>query len=256
VKDQPHNLFTPSLQNVAYGLVILVIVGIIFKELASLLQPFFIAVFIYFISMPVVRWLRHHKVPSPLAHLITILLITGIFVGFAWTMGAHIDEASRKLPQLTAKIRRLSQNFIRGVSEDFPALGKQLKETSKPPDLAKAVDSTLDPSLDHLMNFLSALLLMVFYLVVIFYEKKRLPMRLEHIYGRARAQQIQDVGARINDSIVKYIYVKFLASLLTAVLAIGVMLIFRLDSLFRQFHSIYRVHCRLLVSAGLLFAPI
>lgn len=223
-----HSIFSPSLQNVAYGLLILVILAGIFKLLAPLLQPLFMAIFIHYISMPSVRWLIRHHVPSAIAHFITLVVILGIFIGFGWAMGEYLDELVRQLPLLQERFEQLAGGIQASISDNLPFLGRKLKSVERSFNLSAAVDSNLEASVVNFLRFISASLLTILYVVFIIYEKRKLSKRLEMIYGRERAKSIQEIGQRINDSIVQYLYVKFLASLMTAVLAIGVMLVFGL----------------------------
>jgi AI-2 transport protein TqsA len=134
----------------------------------------------------------------------------------------------RQLPALQEKFYRLIERLQAGIAGQLPFIGRRLKHLSDDLNLTATIDSNIQASVVNFLNFISASILTIFYLIFIIHEKKMLPKRLETIYGKERAKNIREVGRRINDSIVEYLYVKFLASLMTAVLAIGVMLAFGL----------------------------
>jgi len=83
--------------------------------------------------------------------------------------------------------------------------------------------------LGNFVNFMSAGLLVIFFVIFITQEGNTLPARLVAAYGTRRADQILEIGRRINSGIIGYVYVKGLASVLVAVLSTIAMLLFQLD---------------------------
>lgn len=228
MKNGEQTLFSPSLQNVAHGLLICVIITALLKLLAPLLQPLFMAIFIHFISMPAVHWLMKRRVPASVAYGVTLILILGVFIGFGWSMTESFDELMRQLPVLQERFKQFIARLHSGIAGELPFIGRRLKLLADEFDFAALVETNFRASVQNFLRFISASLLTIFYLIFVIYEKNILPKRLQIIYGKERARDIQEVALRINDSIVEYLYVKFLASLITAVLAIIVMLFYGL----------------------------
>jgi AI-2 transport protein TqsA len=222
----------PNLVNVAAALIIFVIIVVAFKELATLLQPLFVAIFLYYVGTPIVRVLTRHKWPPMLAHFLVVVSLAGIVIAFAWAMGVYLDDFAQQLPQFQKRLQDVVTSTTDGMREDMPYFAKRARGMLRRLDFSQPVDLGLKSLVGNVVGFVSAGLLVIFYLIFIIHEKHTLPGRLKAIYGKDRSEKIREIWQRVNDSITGYLYVKFLASLMTAALALVVMLIYGLDLAF------------------------
>ena len=193
------------------------------------LEPFFIAVFLFYLAGPVVHLLVKRRVPVGLAHLLVLVVSVSALALFAALFIGRVDALGRKLPEFQERLKEVASTTVNGVPSDLPFVRRRVRTMMARLDLMSPVTKSVSGFSSGLLSFLSSILLITFYLVFLIHEQKSLPVRLVSIYGVERAAQIQAVGDRINASIARYMYIKFLASVFVAGGALLVMLAFKLD---------------------------
>jgi len=222
--------FTAKLVGIASAFVVFIILVLVLRELAAILQPLFIAVFFYYIGAPLIRELTARKVPSFIAYLVPIFIAVAVLLILGWIIGAYIDDLAANFPSYKLRIQKLAQSSLGFVYVHIPVIGDELKEAlSKQTIPLGHLEKIIGTIIGNFVGFLSTSLLVIFFLIFINSEASSLPKRLIDAYGAKKADNILGIGRRINKGIIEYVYVKGLASLLVALLSTGAMLAFRLD---------------------------
>jgi len=214
----------------ASTLLVLVILVVVLKELASFIQPLFFAIFFFYISHPIVKSLIERKIPSFVAHLVPLFLVVLILFLIGWMIGAHIDTLAAQFPGYKGRVQGLFQSSLMWVFEHLPVVGEKLREVMSGQTIPLGhLESVVKATVGNFVGFLSFGFLVLFFLIFIMQEAGSMPKRVEAAYGPRRAAQILGIGNRINKGIIRYVYVKGLASLTVAFLSMITMLAFRLD---------------------------
>src|SRR5262245_29721173 len=112
--DRAH--FQRRLTVATLGLLFGVLVGFVLSVCASIFQPLFIAGLLVYLILPVQEWLVSRRVPSPIAYLLIVAAVLGLF----WGIG---DMAYRNFAELTGerlsvyeeRVDRLGRNVLRGL---------------------------------------------------------------------------------------------------------------------------------------------
>lgn len=201
----------------------------VLKALSSLLQPLFIALFFYFIAMPLIRALLKRRFHAWLAYLSVILFVVGIIVTCAFIIGSYLDDIAAKIPLFEKKLHAALYGTAQDITTSVPVWGRRMGSFLKRFNLMAPSDTFLKNMLEQFVNFLSGSVLVVFYFIFLLHESRTLPRRLVYAYGKERAEKILGVGRRINEGISRYLYIKFLASLLVAVISLPLLMILGLD---------------------------
>lgn len=229
-KNATLNSFQLNLLVVSGSLVGFVILGVILRELARLLQPLFVAVFFYYVGAPLSRALRRKKVPDILAQTAPIFVAIAILTLLGWIIGAHMGELAEKFPSYKLKLQGMIQGGMHYIFTHVPVIGENLERVYSSQVIPLApLEGIIRAVVGNFVSFLSTSLLVIFFLIFINSEAMTLPKRLEEAYGMDRAKNILAIGRRINGGIIEYVYVKGLASLLVSLLSTMTMLFFRLD---------------------------
>jgi len=215
--------------NIAAALTIVLIAGILLKTLRVVLEPFFIAVFLFYLAGPAVHALVKRRVPTGIAHLIVLALSASALILFAGLFIERVDDLGRRLPAFQERLQEVATATASGVSTDLPFFRRHARGIMKRVDILTPATKSVARFTTGLLSFCTGTLLVTFYLIFLIQEQKTLPARLVSIYGKDRADQIREVGDRINRSIARYMYIKFLASVFTAVGALIVMWAFKLE---------------------------
>lgn len=171
---------------------------LMFKLMAELLQPLFVAVFFFYFTTPLYHRLRDLGLPRVAAYMVPVLIAVAVFVGVGWLFTAQIAALAHHVPEYSAK---LSAYF-----ERLPFAS---------PDLAALASRTAWGT----FNVLSATLLVFFYMIFLFEEAETLPGRLRKAWSDDSAEQALAIGRRINRSMIRYFFVKGAVSLVLALIS-------------------------------------
>jgi AI-2 transport protein TqsA len=192
------------------------------KELAPLLRPLFLAVFLAYIVLPA-RVYFHGQMRGGVRHL---LLLTGfgvVLVGLAVPAYGDILELSRDVPRLHDRTKEIFQEITDYTREHIPVLDGVVLGTAS----AEEQGSTrIKEALEGLANITAGVLVeaiqVIFYLALILVEANRLPKRMRAVFPDEQAERLLVMIGAINGAMASYLKVKVRVNL---VLAIPVMLV-------------------------------
>src|SRR5919107_4368645 len=140
---------------------VVVLVGI--RLGAPILNPIFFALVLTVLFSPVYSWLKRRGLPAPLALLIMLVLLTILFVGLIFILGASIARFSERVGFYTTQLN--------GQLDSLDALIKRLglsnidlQEVVKPSALADAIGIVLSGIAGFLSDLFLILMIMLFLL--------------------------------------------------------------------------------------------
>jgi len=253
--DQPR--LPRGLLVVAFSLVIVVLVVFIFKQLAEVLQPVFIAAFIAYMIMPAHRLLVRFRIPPILSYGVIVLFLVVVTFALYRVTARSADQMSKKFPQYQQKISDLREKFDRFVlrlqSLFEKAQGKKPDDTRTgagktgvddknqpepkgtppkidPPDsnIRDRVLSVISPIVTNFSGFVLGLIVIIVYLVFLIAEAETFHRRVK-VFGEERGELILRVVREINKAISEYIALKTFICFLVAVLSTIVLGAFGVD---------------------------
>jgi AI-2 transport protein TqsA len=207
----------PALPPLAVGLLIAATGWFMLQQLAPLLRPLLLAVFLCYVIVPSYHKLRR-RFPGPPA----FLLIAGGTLVVVYLLGIilqnNIVSLQAELPRLTERATKIFGAARVLASEHLPWLLPDADEAS-PIDAERA--AKLKEMLSLVLNlaanvFLEAVFVGI-YMLFLLLEVGRLPRRLHGAFSEEKGAQILDVVRKINDGIARYLRVKVTASLILAV---------------------------------------
>lgn len=108
------NLQTPSISSysilLAVAAFVVVIAGV--RAAEDILVPFLLSAFISIIAAPPMFWLQRHRVPTPAAIILIILVILGLTVLIATFIGTSVNDFSTALPEYQIHIQNKTSSLI------------------------------------------------------------------------------------------------------------------------------------------------
>ncbi|WP_439259305.1 AI-2E family transporter [Lonepinella sp. BR2930] len=211
IKNNPLNQFI----FVSAALVI-IFAGI--KMSSVIVVPFLLSLFIAIVCSPIIKFMTKRNIPHWLAIALLFLLILLIFFFLVGLINGSVQEFTKSMPQY----RELMTERI----NDFQSFTRKWKiPFSMRPD---AVVKYFDPS--SIMNFASSLLMnfsnvvsnvFVLILVVVFMllEAPTAKRKFAIVFGQHNNQESEEENhlERVLESIISYLGIKTMVSLLTAV---------------------------------------
>jgi AI-2 transport protein TqsA len=205
------------LRTVAYVLVIAAAGWFLLAQLAPILRPLLVAVFLAYVLLPYHARLRRY-VPGA----ISIGLLAGVTVGLLVLLGlavsASVSNLNDELPRLQERASDLARELDRTVARFAPWVsgplsgGKRVEEqlTEQAGGLARA-------TLNAAAGALTEACVVGLYLLFLLAEASRFPDRVRQACSPDRAEEILQLAGQVNAAVVSYLRAKVLSSLVLAV---------------------------------------
>jgi predicted PurR-regulated permease PerM len=224
--------FRRGLEVAALAALLVVLLTIALKELASILQPLFIGVFLCYLILPAHKWLTRHRIPSVLSYVLIVLVVLSVM----WGVGAMlVNSIASLLDKLPVYEQKLDALLVRAVAM-LPAGIAGISEVQRVRDIPflefLSIENLADTGLTTLRRFtgfFTSILVILFYLIFLVAEGATFRKRVANSFGEGRATRIMDVVGTINRAISQYIAVKTFMSFLIAVITTAVLGLFGVD---------------------------
>jgi len=192
------------------------------NQLAPVLQPLLVAVFLAYVLMPYHTRLRKH-IGSP-ASLATLASVTGaVLMVLALAVYASILGLSDELPQLQRRMGELSRAVEHFMAQTTPGWVTSADGQSTPLKLGDEVAKLTKPLLNLAADTLLESCVVALYLLFLLLEGSRFPDRVCQAYSPARAAAILDIAGQVSAAVVSYLKAKVKSSLVLAV-PVGIVL--------------------------------
>jgi len=209
--------------------------------LKGVLQPFFIALGIYFVLKPGSDYLSSNGFPLILSYL-TMVLFTLLLVSaasfMAYQQASDLVEDEEKMELYNSKLESrwsdIKQSPLLGMmlSDDSDATNTTLVEDLAAMGLLEDEQKLSDAAMGMLSNvgvFFTTSVTVMFFLIFIIFEASLLPGRIERAWPDGGSQKVQIMRSKIEASVNTYIIVKTGVGAGTALCAGLVMLSFGID---------------------------
>jgi len=212
------------------GIIVAVILVMVLGELRAIFIPLFFAILLSFLFGPWVRRLVERKVPLWIVLtllMVVIFLIIQLVGTLIYTSAASfVGEFPKYQERLTAmfqdtlKALNLRQQDVQGYLDRFD-WGKAISQFS----VATVMSKTLGTFMSFILNIILVLMFMLFILA----GWTRLHRRIERAFEPERARRIAKVIDSVERRVQTYLLTKTILSLGTAVVGMGVLLLFGVD---------------------------
>ncbi len=201
--------------------VVLVLVGAaatwyLLLQLASVLRPLLVAVFLAYVLMPYHSRLRKH-----VGTLASIILLAGgtasVLVVLAFVTSASVLALHDDMPRLEKRADELVTELERAVVTKAPWASPV--ETGKPiqAQTSEQIKFVVRVILNVAATAIIEACVIALYLLFLLLEGTRFPDRVRRAYAPARAEEILDVAGQVNSAVISYLKAKVKASLFLAV---------------------------------------
>jgi AI-2 transport protein TqsA len=203
-------------------LVIAAAAWFLLKELAGLLRPLFLAVFLAYVILPAHLYLMG-QARGVAGHLVVLVVVGLLLVVLALVIYGSAVEFSNELPHLHQRTQEVVGQASRFAEEYLPWLADVITGTARAEERGA---ERLREALGTLVNLTAGVLVEAlqvgFFLFFLLLEARHFPGRVRGAFADGRAERILAVVGSINAAMASYLKVKVKASL---VLALPVMLI-------------------------------
>lgn len=185
-------------------------------ELAAVLRPLLLAVFLGYVLMPYYSRLRHHM-PAPLAIGLLAGLTTAVLLGLALAVYSSLLGLGSEVPLIKERFVALVHDATEWAST-LPYIGPAIGQAQVPEgQLAERVGSVTLEVVDRAGGVLVEAAAAGLYLLFLLLESAQFPTRVREAYPREQAESILDVFGRINSAIISYLKAKVKSGLVLAI---------------------------------------
>jgi AI-2 transport protein TqsA len=187
------------------------------KELAPLLRPLVLAVFLAYRIVPAHQALRQ-RVDARFAWPLLALLVSMALLGLALLIYTNLVDLNAELPQLVERGTRLIERLQTWGRAHLPrwAFDAVPDTTRAEAETTARLKAMMAYLVNTASNFLAEAVLVGLYLVFLLFEFPRLPARIRSGFPAEQADRVLEMVATINRAISSYIRAKALASFVTA----------------------------------------
>jgi AI-2 transport protein TqsA len=187
------------------------------KELAPILRPLLLAVFLAYVILPVHLYVRG-QVRGGAGHVAIVAGLGVVVVGLAVLAYLDIVRLGSELPHLHERAKDILAQATDYGREHIPGLDDLLAGTTRAEELSNA---QVKAALENLANITAGVLVegveVVFYLVLILFEAGRLPQRMRAAFADEQAERVLATVSNINAAMASYLKVKVKVNLILAV---------------------------------------
>jgi AI-2 transport protein TqsA len=203
-------------------LVVIATAWFLLKELAPLLRPLLLAVFLAYVILPARLYVKG-QVRGGARHLALVAGLGIVMLGIAVLTYLDIVRLGHELPHLHERTTEILAQAADYGRERIPGLGAVFAGTARAEELSNArVKEVLESLANVTAGVLVEALEVIFYLVLILVEAGRLPERMRAAFADEQAESILATVSSINAAMASYLKAKVKVNL---VLAVPVMLI-------------------------------
>ena len=210
--------------NIALAIFLLGFMLYWFKELQSILLPFFIALILFFVFLPVYNFLNSKKIPSAISIILILLIVLVLSNTVSVFLFASINSFTQEFPKYEIKLGEKIHNLISVLdlnSDEIENLSKSLdiKSLFMEGKLTSAITEVLSGITGIMGNFI----LIIFYLIFLLSESSSIKERAKIAFSRENEERIEHTFSQIIDNIKDYISGKTLLAGIQSVV-IGILL--------------------------------
>jgi predicted PurR-regulated permease PerM len=224
--------FQRQLTIATLALILVVLLGFVLYVCASILQPLFIAGLLVYLILPVHQRLVRWGVPSPVAYLVIVVCVLGLFLGIGEMAYRNFAELiGKRLSVYEQRLDRLGRKVLGGLPFEVPDVEhwqvRNLLTFDVGPD--SRIRNVLKAAVGNFLEFLTATFVVIVYLIFLIAERVSLPGRVARAFGEERAKEIMAVVEAINRGVHDYIALKTFVSALQGLLSFAVLAAFGVE---------------------------
>jgi AI-2 transport protein TqsA len=212
------------------GILVIVVLGIVLRELQSILLPFVIAVFLSIIFGPLVTELKKKKVPTFVALLAVLLSIACILFLLALVISSSVDSFVKEVPKYQGRLMNLGASIAGSIKDLASRLNVRLEEVNiQQAFQLSSITSALASGIGSFLNLLTNLFLVLLFMVFILAGTGELTVKIRKAFPPDQADRIVEVIDKVGNRSRRYLVTKTLISIATGALTFLILWILGVD---------------------------
>ncbi len=212
------------------GVIVSVILVVVLRELKSIFIPLFFAILLSFLFGPWIRKLVQKRIPQWVLLTLLVVVIFLVIQLLGTLIYTNAGSFIREFPRYETRMTALFHDTLKSLSiqqEDVQNYidrfdwGKALSQFS--------VTKIMSGTLGSFMNFIINIILVLIFMMFILAGWTRLHRRIDRAFEPERAQRIVKMIDSVERRVQTYLLTKTIISLGTAVVGMGILVMFGVD---------------------------
>jgi AI-2 transport protein TqsA len=197
-------------------LVITAAAWFLLKELAPLLRPLLLAVFLAYVILPVGVYVKGQFQGGP-GHLVLLAVLGVILAALGVMTYADIADLGHQLPRLNQRFQELTAQALHYATDTVPKLTTVLVGAASLEEKSSAhLQEFLSNLVSTTANILFEAIQVLFFLTFILLAARRIPDRMRQAFTGGQADHVFAMVGSINHGIASYLKVQVKASIALA----------------------------------------
>jgi AI-2 transport protein TqsA len=196
------------------------------KELAPLLRPLLLAVFLAYVILPIHLYVKG-QVRGGLRHLVLLLIVCLALGALAVLAYGDVVGLAREVPELHRRLKEMTVEATRYLSDHVPGIAEAITGAVSAEEQGAA---RLQDALGSVVNVTTGVLVeamqVVFFLILILMEVGRFPERMRTAFANEHADRVFGTVASINTAMASYLKAKVRVNFVLALPAMLVLWLF------------------------------
>ena len=198
--------FGNRLRTLSHGAIFLTILVLALIHLRPVIEPFIIAVFIYFLLAPGAHWLNDRGMPLFPAYALVVTALAGAFILIGMWLYQDMSTFLEGIPEYSDKLNEFIAKWegeaILGFTISFEGLSISSSQ----------LESTMLSLFGEISSFATLMLTVFAFLIFIILEAETLPKRLAAAYPSDVEENLKVILADIGDGVYRYVILKTIVS--------------------------------------------
>ncbi len=203
------------------GVLVLIAVGYVLAIAKAILFPFTMAIFISFILYPIIEFFEKRKIPGFLSTLLTIAIFGGILYLLIFLISGSINSFSSGIEKYQERFDEISRNVESVLSFNINFIpGDQSEESTILKEIADnlSVAGFASSILGSISSLLSNMFMIILILIFMLMSRNQLHKKIVFAFQKNTSEKLDKIFRNVTIQIRKYIILKTLISIATAIL--------------------------------------
>ncbi|MBM4161451.1 MAG: AI-2E family transporter [Ignavibacteria bacterium] len=212
------------------SILVIFVLGIILRELSSILLPFVIAVFLSIIFGPLVTYLKQKRVPTFIALLVVLFSIASFLFLLAMVVSSSVDSFVKEVPKYQERLLRLGAAVALTLNQLAADLNVKMEEVSfRNAFELSSLTSTVATGIGSFINLLTNIFLVLLFMVFILAGTGELSIKIRKAFPLDQADRIMEVLEKIGNRSRRYLVTKTFISAATGLMTFLILWILGVD---------------------------
>src|SRR6516165_3950068 len=178
------------------------------KELAPILRPLLLAIFLAYVILPI-RLYVQGQTRGGLGHLALFVGLCLVLAAFGVVAYGDVVGLAHDVPRLHQRVNDLTGEATRYADAHIPALADTIRRTAFAEEQGAA---RLQDALGSLVNMTAGVAIeavqVAFFLILILFEAARFPRRMQNAFANEKTDRMFTMVGSINAAIASYLKAK------------------------------------------------